>query len=40
MNSEVVKMRCEKCGSGVFFVDETVTHVQVDGGIVKPSRAI
>ena len=32
---EVVKMTCEKCGSTVFFVDETVTHVQVDGEIVK-----
>ena len=32
---EVVKMRCEKCGSSIFFVDETVTLVQVDGEIVK-----
>jgi predicted nucleic-acid-binding Zn-ribbon protein len=31
----VNKMRCEKCGSKVFFVDETVKHVQVDGEIVK-----
>ncbi len=28
-------MECEKCGSKVFFVDETVTHVEVDGEIVK-----
>ena len=28
-------MKCEKCGSTVFFVDETVTHVQVGGEIVK-----
>lgn len=28
-------MTCEKCGSKVFFVDEIVTHVQVDGEIVK-----
>ena len=28
-------MRCEKCGSKIFFVEETVTHVQVDGEIVK-----
>ena len=28
-------MRCEKCGSKIFFVDEVVTHVQVDGEIVK-----
>lgn len=24
-------MRCGRCGSRIFFVDETVTHVQVDG---------
>jgi len=28
-------MNCNKCGSKVFFVDETVTHVQVAGEIVK-----
>ena len=27
--------RCPKCGSGVFFIDETVTHVMVDGEIKK-----
>ena len=28
-------MKCRKCGSKVFFVDETVTHVEVNGEIVK-----
>ena len=28
-------MKCKKCGSKVFLVDETVTHVQVDDEIVK-----
>ena len=28
-------MKCERCGSRVFLVDETVTHVQVDDEIVK-----
>ena len=27
--------RCRECGSRVFLVDETCTHVEVDGEIVK-----
>ena len=27
--------RCEKCGSRVFLVDETITHLEVDGETVK-----
>lgn len=27
--------RCEKCGSRAFLVDETCTHVVIDGEIVK-----
>ena len=27
--------RCKKCGSRVFFVDETITHLEIDGEIVK-----
>ena len=27
--------RCMKCGSGVFLVDETITHLEIDGEIVK-----
>ena len=27
--------RCEKCGSNAFLVDETCTHVEIDGEIVK-----
>lgn len=27
--------RCEKCGSKVFLVDETITHLEVDGEIIK-----
>ena len=27
--------RCEKCGSRVFLVDETVTHLEVNGEFVK-----
>ena len=27
--------RCEKCGSRVFLLDETITHLEVDGEIVK-----
>lgn len=26
---------CRKCGSKVFFVDETTTHLEVDGELVK-----
>ena len=33
---EVMKMtRCKKCGSKIFFVDETVTRLEVGGEIVK-----
>ena len=28
-------MRCKKCGSQIFLVDETVTHLEIDGEIVK-----
>lgn len=28
-------MKCKKCGSKVFLMDETVTHLEVDGEIVK-----
>ena len=28
-------MRCEKCGSKIFLVDETITHLEIDGEIVK-----
>ncbi len=31
-------MECEKCGNKVFFVDETVTHLEVDGEIVQSYR--
>ena len=27
--------RCKHCGSRVFLVDETCTHVEIDGEIVK-----
>ena len=27
--------KCEKCGSQVFLLDETVTHLEVGGEIVK-----
>lgn len=27
--------KCEKCGSRVFLVDETITHLEVDGETVK-----
>jgi len=27
--------KCKKCGSTVFFVDETITHLEVDGETVK-----
>ena len=26
---------CKKCGSKVFLVDETITHLEIDGEIVK-----
>jgi len=26
---------CEKCGSKLFLIDETCTHVEIDGEIVK-----
>lgn len=28
-------VRCKKCGSRVFFVDETITLLQIDGQIGK-----
>jgi len=28
-------VKCKKCGSKVFLVDETVTHLEVDGEIIK-----
>ena len=28
-------MRCTKCGSRIFLVDETITHLEIDGEIVK-----
>jgi len=37
---EVVNMRCKKCGSQIFLVDETITHLEIDGGIVKKSAAV
>jgi predicted nucleic-acid-binding Zn-ribbon protein len=27
--------RCEKCGNRVFLVDKTITHLEIDGEIVK-----
>jgi hypothetical protein len=27
--------RCKKCGSQIFLVDETITHLEIDGEIVK-----
>lgn len=27
--------KCKKCGSRVFFVDETVTHLEIGGEITK-----
>ena len=27
--------KCEKCGSRIFLVDETITHLEIDGEIVK-----
>lgn len=27
--------KCKKCGSKVFYVDETITHLEVGGEIVK-----
>ena len=27
--------RCLKCGSRVFFIDETSTHIEVDGELLK-----
>ena len=27
--------RCQKCGSKIFLVDETITHLEIDGEIVK-----
>ena len=27
--------RCKKCGSKIFLVDETITHLEIDGEIVK-----
>ncbi len=27
--------KCKKCGSTIFFVDETITHLEVDGQIIK-----
>ena len=27
--------RCKKCGSKVFFIDETATYLEVDGEIIK-----
>jgi len=31
----VVNTRCKKCGSRIFLVDETITHLEIDGEIVK-----
>jgi len=28
-------MRCAKCGSQIFLVDETITHLEINGEIVK-----
>ena len=28
-------MRCKKCGSQIFLVDETTTHLEIEGEIVK-----
>jgi predicted nucleic-acid-binding Zn-ribbon protein len=28
-------MRCKKCGSRIFLVDETITHLEINGEIVK-----
>jgi hypothetical protein len=28
-------MRCKKCGSQIFLVDETITHLEIAGEIVK-----
>ena len=28
-------VKCKKCGSKVFFVDETITHLEIDGEIIK-----
>ena len=28
-------MRCKKCGSRIFLVDETITHLEIAGEIVK-----
>ena len=28
-------MRCKKCGSKIFLVDETITHLEIAGEIVK-----
>lgn len=33
--NEIAATRCRNCGSTVFLVDETCTHVEVDGEIVK-----
>jgi hypothetical protein len=27
--------KCKKCGSKIFLVDETITHLEIDGEIVK-----
>ena len=36
LHNEVIRMaRCEKCGSKVFLVDETITHLEVGGEIIK-----
>jgi len=36
---EVIQMskpnRCKRCGSRIFFVDETCTYLEVDGEIIK-----
>jgi len=28
-------VKCKKCGSKIFFVDDTVTHLEIDGEIIK-----
>jgi len=28
-------VRCKRCGSQIFLVDETITHLEIDGEIVK-----
>jgi predicted nucleic-acid-binding Zn-ribbon protein len=28
-------MTCKKCGSRIFLVDETITHLEINGEIVK-----